>query len=342
MIQNKKHRRWFIVVGIIFISIIILAITVFLPESYNLSKEEEIGLQQILGKEFSEKESKNLSEEILTKEIHKKYPDVKKVFEAAHGNYAFICEPIGYNGPITIAVVIDSKKEEVMGIRIVEHMETKEYVRDMESNWFTDRFIGKSISKKLKVNPLEAISDHDIITITGATVSTQGVVDGVNSTMEVYKKYVENHNSQNNANKKEEKYVENGTLNIKCEEKLLGTITLDAIKKMPSVKRRITIHSSQGDTKHDFRGVLLSDVLNSLSPDFTSKYKSAIVKGADEYEAEIDMTEILDENKVYLVYADGEKPLLTQNNEPMSMRIIVLGDDYGQRFTNYLIEINLK
>jgi hypothetical protein len=54
------------------------------------------------------------------------------------------------------------------------------------------------------------------------------------------------------------------------------------------------------------------------------------------------MDEVLAENAVYLMYEDNGKPLLTKDGKPGAMRVVVLDDVFGQRFTNYMIEIVLE
>jgi hypothetical protein len=54
------------------------------------------------------------------------------------------------------------------------------------------------------------------------------------------------------------------------------------------------------------------------------------------------MDEVLAENAVYVMYEDNGEPLPKRNGEPGAMRVVVLNDFFGQRFTNYLLEIALE
>ena len=54
------------------------------------------------------------------------------------------------------------------------------------------------------------------------------------------------------------------------------------------------------------------------------------------------MEEVLEKNNVYLVYADNGAPLKSKTGTEGTMRIVILDDLYGQRFTNYLVEIQLE
>jgi hypothetical protein len=54
------------------------------------------------------------------------------------------------------------------------------------------------------------------------------------------------------------------------------------------------------------------------------------------------MDEVRAENNVFIMYEDNDEPLLKRNGEPGAMRIVVINDIFGQRFTNYLLEIVLE
>lgn len=346
MIQRHKKA----IIAAFLLAVIVIAFVIyFIMNNTDLSKKEEASLKMILGNDFSKVTSQDISEEVLNGELKRKFPAVKKVYRTDEEKYAFICKPVGYNGEITLAVAIDGKTNKIMGLKIVDHVETPEYVRDMESDWFTGRFGGKSIDTYLELSRLEEEQENDIIMITGATITTQGVVNGANAAMGVYREYVLKQNSAPVPLKVEidesnaiSQVKENGKVKITDDGATLGAVTIDEIREMPDVKRRIVINSSQGASTHDFRGTLLINILNSIDSSLVDQYESAVIVGADGYQAEISMEEIKQENKVYLMYADGEKPLAMLNGESGSMRIVILGDDYGQRFTNYLVEIQMK
>lgn len=137
-----------------------------------------------------EEELVNLTEEVMNEERLKKFPAVKKVYQIDGEDFAFVVKPIGYNGPISILLTIGTKKEESSYLRIVKHLETKHYVRDMESPWFVERFQDKSVYLNLITVKLEAMADNEIVAITGSTVTTEAVVNGVNAAFAVFREYV--------------------------------------------------------------------------------------------------------------------------------------------------------
>ena len=288
----------------------------------------------------------DISAKVLTQDRAGKFPAVSKVYR--HENlYAFIVKPAAYNGPVTLALVIDGNSDESLGMRITEHAETPHYVRDIESSWFTGRFAGKSVLEYLKLVRLKARTENEIVAITGATVTTEGIVNGVNAAFGVYREYVLEQSAEavpymvRFEPGKGDGPAETGSLAIRAYGVVLAEIGLDEIRALPSVKRTMSIHSTAGVTQHAFRGTLLSNVLDLADLGLTEEYVWALAVGADDYISGIAMEEIKAENSVYIMYEDNGEPLPKKNGEPGAMRVVVLDDVFGQRFTNYLLEIVL-
>jgi len=289
----------------------------------------------------------DITSDVLTRERADNFRAAAKVHQYQN-LYAFIVRPIAYNGPITIAVVIDSEREESLGIRIVEHMETPYYVRDMENSWFVNRFAGRSVHTYLRSVRLAARSDEEIVAITGATVTTDGIINGVNTAFGIYQEFalglvadyvpymVRFERSPGIGP------VETGYLAIRAYGVVLTEVSLEEIRTLPSVRRTMNIHSSAGVTEHSFRGTLLSNILELLDPDFTEDFSWVIALGVDGFTSTISMDEVRAENNVFVVYEDNGEPLPKINGEPGAMRVIVISDVFGQRFTNYMTEIILE
>ena len=277
-----------------------------------------------------------------------KYRAVQKIYHTPAGDWAVISAPVGYNGPISLALVIAAASGQTQGLSIVSHNETRHYVRGMEEGWFTDRFLDKQATDSLRVSRLEAKSREEVVAITGATVSTQAVVNGVNAALSLYDEAVLGHERPAVAYtvdftaEEGEGPEENGVLTVRAYGLVLGEIALEQIQALPSVERRITIHSTAGETEHRFTGVLLSQVLNAVDPALTEEYDLIMTVGVDDYCSGIKMSEALKENAVYLVYADNGQPLPQKDGDPGGFRVIILDDFFGQRFTNYMLEIVLE
>jgi Na+-translocating ferredoxin:NAD+ oxidoreductase RnfG subunit len=332
------------------ITFFVLGMTVLLSACGSSSEptEAEIAaLNEIFNHNYTVNDLKNITDEAMI-ERQDKFKAVKKVFITPDGDYGFISKPVAYNGPVTIALGIDKETGSTIGMRVVEHEETEHYVRDIHNNWFIDRFIGKSIDTYLKPVRLEANNDNEIITITGATVTTEGIVNGVNACMGVYQEYELGKEATpvpymvKFEREEGEGPVETGSIAIRAYGVVLGEVTLEQIQEMPSVKRTMSIHSTSGTTKHSFRGTLLSNVISAVDPELLTEYEWVQPVGVDDYMSNIAMKEVLAENSVYVMYEDNGQLLETKTGEPGAMRIVVLDDVFGQRFTNYVIEIVLE
>lgn len=146
-------------------------------------------LNGILAAGITNKQVKTMEIEAKTA---RKFPAVEKMFKISSGEeyYAFLVSPAGYRAPINMMVVIDAGRNEVTGIKVMQQDETPGYGEWLAEAWFTDRFKGKSVDKYLQRVVLEAEEPNDIVQITSATITTQAVLNGVNSAMGVYRETI--------------------------------------------------------------------------------------------------------------------------------------------------------
>ena len=309
-----------------------------------LTEKEGAAIAAICGVDIAD--FNDISRSVLTKERAAKFPAAAKIYQSGD-LYAFILKPIAYNGPLTLAMVIDGGGES-LGLRIVEHTETPHYVRDMENTWFTRRFADKRAEEYLKLVRLKAHADNEIVAITGATVTTEGVINGVNAAFGLYQEYVLGQIAADVPYMvrfepgQGDGPVETESLAIRAYGLVLAEISLENIRALPAVKRTLSIHSSAGITQHAFRGTLLSNILELIDPRLMEEYNWALAVGVDDYISGIAMAEIQAENSVFVMYEDNGEPLPKKNGRPGALRIVVLDDIFGQRFTNYLLEIVLE
>jgi Na+-translocating ferredoxin:NAD+ oxidoreductase RnfG subunit len=334
---------------IMLLLIIILAVIISgCGETATPTEAELNAFNEILSQKYSVQDFTVVTKEVMTGKRQEKFKAVKKVFTTPAGDYAFISQPVAYNGPVDLAVVIDRESGTTAGMKIVRHQETEHYVRDMNNSWFTERFAGKQTDPYLQLVHLEAERDNQIIIITGATVTTEGITNGVNACLGVYREAVIGEKAPAvpymvKFEKEEgEGPEETGSLAIRAYGVVLGEVSLEQIKAMPSVTRTMSIHSTSGTTSHKFKGTLLANVITAVDPQLLNKYQSVQPVGVDDYMSNISMEEVRAENAVYLMYEDNGEPLLTKPGQKGAMRVVVLDDVFGQRFTNYMIEIVLE
>lgn len=99
--------------------------------------------------------------------------------------YALKVSPKGYGGTVEIMVGI-STKGSIGGIKILSHSETPGLGAKASEPDFSDLFTGKSIDKKLEVVKGKASNDNEIDAITGATITSRAVTNGVNDAVDFY------------------------------------------------------------------------------------------------------------------------------------------------------------
>ncbi len=155
-----------------------------------MNKQQLTVLNEILSPTVTDKQIKTLE---IQEEIAQKFPAVDKMFKVEVGeetSYVFIVSPVGYRAPINTMVVIDAEKNEIAGIKVMQQDETPGWGEWLTETWFSDRFKGKSVNRYLQRAILEAEEDNEIVQITSATVSTQAILNGVNSVMGIYREVV--------------------------------------------------------------------------------------------------------------------------------------------------------
>lgn len=139
-----------------------------------------------------------------------------------------------------------------------------------------------------------------------------------------------------------EERPDEGEIRIKAGNNIVGVVTLEDVKQLPAVKKKLAINSTLGITKHQFTCTPLSEIFNRIDPGIVNEYKKIVTIGVDNYASAIKMDEVLEKNNVYLVYEDNGKPLKSKTGEEGTMRVVILNDIFGQRFTNFLVEMRLE
>lgn len=135
------------------------------------------------------------AEESLLEEIKSTNPAVFEVFQAVKDGeelgYALKTLSAGYGGDITTLIGVESEGT-IAGLRVLVQTETKGLgTRVVDDLAFRDSFVDKSASASL--NPVkEPSADDEVLLLSGATVSTEAVLKGVNSALDAYTNYLAN------------------------------------------------------------------------------------------------------------------------------------------------------
>ena len=115
---------------------------------------------------------------------------VSEIYEAkdTSGNtvgYTLKVLPSGYGGTIELMVGIDSANGQVSGINIVSNSETAGLGAKATDPEFSDQYKGKPL-EELSVLKNGTPGDTEIKAISGATITSTAVTNGVDAAIEVY------------------------------------------------------------------------------------------------------------------------------------------------------------
>lgn len=116
---------------------------------------------------------------------------VYRVYEKAPGVLTIIQSVEAYEEPMLISVTLDQTR--VQGVEILYENETDDYGGDyVVQPWFLDRLLLKT-AKPLETVLRKKSNEHEVIAITGATITSMSVVIAVNKSIEMREAY-ENEN----------------------------------------------------------------------------------------------------------------------------------------------------
>ncbi len=112
---------------------------------------------------------------------------IKEVY-TTEGELIQVVEEKGFKDNIRMMVSINLAGDTLTAINILDHKETHDYGGYVTEDWFLNRFKGKTTTEALKLVKLMAAADNEIVAITGATKTSQAVINGVNAASENYMK----------------------------------------------------------------------------------------------------------------------------------------------------------
>ncbi|MDD3297149.1 MAG: FMN-binding protein, partial [Candidatus Omnitrophica bacterium] len=98
--------------------------------------------------------------------------------------YAFVAEGQGYQGTIKILTGLDTSLENLLGIEILESVETPGLGQRINDEDFRKQFINLKVSSHIECVKSDTSDENQIKAITGATVSSRAVVNILNEEIE--------------------------------------------------------------------------------------------------------------------------------------------------------------
>jgi len=115
--------------------------------------------------------------------IYKIFDSNKKLL-----GYAFLAEGQGYQGKIKIMCGVDKDFEKILGIEIIESVETPGLGGRINEAWFKDQFKNLIFSPCITYTKTKPEKKNEIQAITGATISSRAVVNILNKKIKKIKK----------------------------------------------------------------------------------------------------------------------------------------------------------
>ncbi|MBU5427225.1 FMN-binding protein [Tissierella pigra] len=158
--------------------------------SNNLTKDKiaEIAMAgsiEALKEVFGEENDFKALDEGRLDEIKKANESTEEIFEVYSGEslsgYAIKISSKGFGKTNLITLTGFSLDGNIIGMRLVEHSETEGIGSKATLPDFTDRFQGKNASEEITVD-----------TISGATITSKGVMSGVNEARKVFNEQLSN------------------------------------------------------------------------------------------------------------------------------------------------------
>ena len=119
------------------------------------------------------------------------------VYQALAGDgriagYTFTAQGPGWGGTIKLVIAVDSSFEKILGFQVLSSNETPNLGDKIKSDEFRSQFSGANVEilELIKVGD-SSIIDNRIVAITGATYSSQYVVDIFNSHLDLVRQELE-------------------------------------------------------------------------------------------------------------------------------------------------------
>lgn len=270
--------------------------------------------------------------------IKDNFPAVEKVYSINGIPGAFITSGTGYVGTIKTLIVMDVEKEVTAGIRILEQGDTPDYADHIKESWFTNRFKDLGLQKYLNLVVLDPEEPTDIVQVTGASITSQAVVNNVNSAIGAWNylkdgiknEPVENVIAQEMWQKDENSFSinwpENNSIRVNIEDlNKYKKVTVDTIlQRTTGVK--IDIQAS---------GPLLKDILNDNGIDIND-FEAIGVTGRDNYYTMISKDIVQNRDIILGIEFNGEE--IIREEKPVR---IVIPEEMGVYWVKMVNRIDL-
>jgi electron transport complex protein RnfG len=118
------------------------------------------------------------------------YPGIVEVYEGRAGDtgvgYVFKIVSKGYGGDMELYVGISASEAKLTGITVVNHSETPGLGAKAADPEYLEQFIGKPVENPLNAVNGEPTKDEEVEAITGATITSKAIIEGINDAITLY------------------------------------------------------------------------------------------------------------------------------------------------------------
>lgn len=309
MLKNKKFYLTFLII----IVVIVFALFYF----NNPASQEELKVKAFYPEAKKIRLVKDISDDMF---ISLNFPGVKRAYEVDGQMKAYVASCVGYNGPIDVLVAIDDETGELIGIEILNHEESLDYAEHIEKDWFLDRFKNIVIDKYLNLVVLDKENPEDIVQVTGATISSQAVVNAVNAAIGAYQYKINNVEMERVADVVPQEMWQKDTNSFAINwGKDSIRIDVEKIKEYDQVEMDVVLINTTGtETDLKVKGPTLRHVLEVEGMDL-SDYEGVGITGRDGYYTMVDRGK-LEASDVILAWQVNGKDL-KEEEKPVRVAI---------------------
>jgi len=124
---------------------------------------------------------------------------------------------------------------------------------------------------------------------------------------------------------------------------LLGKIDMDLIREIGIKNFYANLDTSDSDPEeHQYSGIPVNDALKVLEINIDD-YSTVTAKAIDGYNVVFDVSEIMDEDSIWIAIEKDGKPLGSKSSGGSGpYQIIIKKDAFSQRWCKFVIELELK
>lgn len=324
-----KNKKFYLI-----FSILVIAIVGVLFTLNNKVSEEELKVESFYPDAKKIELIKDISDDIF---ISLNFPGVKRAYKVDGKLKVYVASCVGYKGEIDILVAMDSESDELKGIEILEHIESEDYAGHIEDEWFLKRFKNLLVDKYLNLVVLDKENPEDIIQVTGATVSSQAIVNAVNAAIGVYQYKINDVQMERVADVVPQEMWQKdiNSFAINWEEDSIR-IDREKIEEYQQLDvEAVLINTTGRETSMKAKGPTLRSILQEEGLDLDD-YEGVGITGRDGYYTMIDGEKLKSRDIVLAYEVDGKE--LKEEEKPVR---IVVPNELGPYWVKMVSNIDL-